>query len=591
MRNPHRQSAKRLHDDPTVPKPAQRGIPGSSNRAAARYAHVVPAPPTRSVQRKSTPGSANQAAAGQSALDIALYGVGKANERLPYAQQIQAAFGHHDISNIKVASDSAAKSASKALGARAYATGDTIAFAEMPDLHTAAHEAAHVVQQRAGVHLAQNVGRSGDAYEQHADRVADLVVAGKSAQATLDEMAGGSGALAAVQRSEVEDPATDSAAPSQSERLLALVGTQVSDGGGYTFVLRDDLAFEIVTAPSDHQSSVGKTFAANSTNANLAQAWQVLADKILKENPTSQPPQTGDNDVAPDETSLWDSFTGLVGDTLQGVADTVSGVVGSLRNLLVGAFPADEAAPEVDETPAQPEFDSELDELMGHPTLTPEQIARARELIAELPEAEQAAQYERLQEKNEYKSQRDNESTGHGATQDNMCNLTSLAMCLEYCGISNPGTLNGTNYPQFEDYLEALRIDIGLGKRTGGYVLRDLALEMGISDFVEVTGTGNYTEAQWRQWHSQFVCAGYSMLLSVGEHIVRWQGLNDAGLVIDDPYGVITLQPSTDVNHRWSYDTENKNEKGAADNKGEDNVWLWADVEAHAMKWMFAFGM
>jgi Domain of unknown function (DUF4157) len=51
------------------------------------------------------------------------------------------------------------------MGATAYATGDRIAFAGAPDLHTTAHEAAHVVQQRAGVSLPGGVGQAGDAYE------------------------------------------------------------------------------------------------------------------------------------------------------------------------------------------------------------------------------------------------------------------------------------------------------------------------------------------------------------------------------------------------------------------------------------------
>ena len=39
------------------------------------------------------------------------------------------------------------------LGAKAFATGNKVGFADAPDLHTAAHEAAHVVQQRSGVSL------------------------------------------------------------------------------------------------------------------------------------------------------------------------------------------------------------------------------------------------------------------------------------------------------------------------------------------------------------------------------------------------------------------------------------------------------
>jgi hypothetical protein len=58
-----------------------------------------------------------------------------------------------------------------------------------PDLHTAAHEAAHVVQQQAGVQLKGGVGAVGDSYELHADAVADAVVQGKSAEGLLDQMA------------------------------------------------------------------------------------------------------------------------------------------------------------------------------------------------------------------------------------------------------------------------------------------------------------------------------------------------------------------------------------------------------------------
>ena len=81
------------------------------------------------------------------------------------------------------------------MGADAFATGEQVAFAaRSPTLHTAAHEAAHVVQQRAGVHLKGGVGEAGDPYERHADAVADRVVAGQSSEDLLDEVRGGGGA-------------------------------------------------------------------------------------------------------------------------------------------------------------------------------------------------------------------------------------------------------------------------------------------------------------------------------------------------------------------------------------------------------------
>lgn len=128
-------------------------------------------------------------------------GVRDASGALPYASAIQKAFGRHDIGGVKAAVGGAASQATAAIGATAYATGDRVAFGDAPDLHTAAHEAAHVVQQRSGVQLAGGVGSSGDRYEQHADRVADRVVAGGSAESLLDEMVGGGGgSSSAVQR-------------------------------------------------------------------------------------------------------------------------------------------------------------------------------------------------------------------------------------------------------------------------------------------------------------------------------------------------------------------------------------------------------
>jgi hypothetical protein len=137
---------------------------------------------------------------GAEPLQLAATGVAGANDPLPHLPRIQLAFGRHDVGGVRAAVGGPAAQASRALGASAYATGDRVAFAGAPDLHTAAHEAAHVVQQRAGVSLAGGVGRSGDPYEQHADRVADLVVRGESAEAALDEMAGGGARTRAVQR-------------------------------------------------------------------------------------------------------------------------------------------------------------------------------------------------------------------------------------------------------------------------------------------------------------------------------------------------------------------------------------------------------
>lgn len=124
---------------------------------------------------------------------IASSGLSGSGGTLPHVQQIQEAFGSHDVSGVSAHVGGQAEQANSALGAKAYASGEQIAFKSSPDLHTAAHEAAHVVQQRSGVQLSGGVGRVGDQYEQHADKVADRVVSGSSASDLLDAISSGSG--------------------------------------------------------------------------------------------------------------------------------------------------------------------------------------------------------------------------------------------------------------------------------------------------------------------------------------------------------------------------------------------------------------
>ncbi|MFO0744201.1 MAG: DUF4157 domain-containing protein [Myxococcota bacterium] len=128
-------------------------------------------------------------------------GIGGGGGALPHLGAIQRAFGRHDVSDVRAHTGAGASAACDDMGAEAYATGKAVAFKGAPSLHTAAHEAAHVIQQKRGVSLKGGVGAIGDRYERHADQVADAVVQGKSAEALLDPYAaGGAGGGADVQR-------------------------------------------------------------------------------------------------------------------------------------------------------------------------------------------------------------------------------------------------------------------------------------------------------------------------------------------------------------------------------------------------------
>jgi len=181
---------ERLHRRPaaSVPPASAPGVQlQSSGFALQLFADAVSAGvhPTELVQR------------------AAAHGLSGSSSTLPHLSAIQRSFGRHDVSSVRAHVGRAAEGAA-AMGAHGYASGDSVAFANAPDLHLAAHEAAHIVQQRAGVHLKGGVGEVGDSYERHADAVADLVVQGKSAESLLDSMAPSAASSGGVQRHAIQ---------------------------------------------------------------------------------------------------------------------------------------------------------------------------------------------------------------------------------------------------------------------------------------------------------------------------------------------------------------------------------------------------
>ncbi len=100
---------------------------------------------------------------------------------LPFLDRIQSSFGRFDVSQARAHLDSPA---AKATGANAFTMSEDVSFAARPTLRTAAHEATHVLQQRAGVPFSGR-GQRGDSFERQADAVAERVVQGRSSESLL----------------------------------------------------------------------------------------------------------------------------------------------------------------------------------------------------------------------------------------------------------------------------------------------------------------------------------------------------------------------------------------------------------------------
>jgi hypothetical protein len=185
-----------LHEPNTPPSPMLRMI--QMRRASGLTGqNVVQFHLHHDVQARSPSGLT-----GPRVQEAAARGTSGASAPLPHRERLQEAFGDHDLSGVRAFVGGAAREASDQMGALAFATGDAVAFRDAPDLHTAAHEAAHIIQQRGGVSLQDGVGAPGDRYERHADAVADAVVAGRTAQPLLDQLA--PRATAATARAQVQ---------------------------------------------------------------------------------------------------------------------------------------------------------------------------------------------------------------------------------------------------------------------------------------------------------------------------------------------------------------------------------------------------
>jgi hypothetical protein len=264
----------------------------------------------------------------------------------------------------------------------------------------------------------------------------------------------------------------------------------------------------------------------------------------------------------------------------QGAAAWSEGMLDSL----MGFFEESKSAPANGDTqaPATKPPD-ELETLMIKPRLSTEEIRRARGLITQISDEKRRGDlFIALQGKVHYHSQRDNESKDKAGKNlgDVMCNLTSLAMVLEYLGVDNPNPSM-----QYEDALEQIRVNKGLPARTTADGWGGVAKEMGVEHEMLA-----WTVVKGKDWYMEKVLpelrAGKAIMFSITGHIVRLQNVTEEGLIVDDPYGEVDLQKGE--GRKWTK-YNSKDGKGDNANAGEDNVWAWDKVSKHSMLWIASF--
>ncbi|MSP72563.1 MAG: DUF4157 domain-containing protein [Myxococcales bacterium] len=104
---------------------------------------------------------------------------------MPHRERMESAFGQ-SFGGVSSHTGPKAQAACESMGAEAFAVGNHVAFrSSSPSVHTVAHEATHVVQQRggaSGIQTKLSLGPVGDASEVQADAVAADVVSGRSVE-------------------------------------------------------------------------------------------------------------------------------------------------------------------------------------------------------------------------------------------------------------------------------------------------------------------------------------------------------------------------------------------------------------------------
>jgi outer membrane protein OmpA-like peptidoglycan-associated protein len=212
---------------------------------------------------------------------------------LPYRDAIERSFGPgHDLSNVRCEIGGEAALTNALFGSCAFTQGEQISFHTQPTLDEAAHEAAHVVQQRQGVIPPGGFSRRGDYWEQHADNVAGRVAGGELASDLIGAPA----------------PPVTSANPPIQRRLIAH-GSDV-DFADFQALVEPATGLMLIRNPvTDEVTSIASTF------------------------------------LPPTSPYFSSMLTGIIDDPMQdaelqlGTHQSATGAAGGPGAVLVGAFP------------------------------------------------------------------------------------------------------------------------------------------------------------------------------------------------------------------------------------------------------------
>lgn len=264
----------------------------------------------------------------------------------------------------------------------------------------------------------------------------------------------------------------------------------------------------------------------------------------------------------------------------------------------------------------------ELDTLIGLSTRTTtyndEQLQQARQLaVAETNQAKRVRLFNLLQTKVTYYNQNKNESKAFNSRTHRawslgigMCNVTSLAMTLEGVGITFSQAKS--TYPNtFEDYKAAIMAEKELSLKDRQQWVSEVKEATRFPDFLEqlrlvnhfkwltvpetwqklanlfgasltlLAGEGVRSKQWWLDNAQAAFDSGNSVLVGIQGHIIRLQGMNEDGLIFDDPNAHLDLSKGmvahdgTRLDHTWNYSVT-----------GNDSLVPWDVAERYDFQWV-----